>query len=125
MPSDKKIYCCGCKKDVIASLVDGSIIYPHRQDLYHLQFWICPDCRCYVGCHKGTSNPLGHIPTQKIMNARKHIHSILDPLWKSGKYKRSELYKIISDKIGWSYHTAKIKSVEEARDIYKLVKGLQ
>jgi hypothetical protein len=119
----REIYCCGCEKKVIADLVDGSLVYPHRQDLYHLQFWIC-QCRCYVGCHKGTANPLGVIPTKEIMNARKYIHAILDPLWKSGKYKRKDLYKKISDKIGWDYHTAKIRSIEEAREIYKIIKGI-
>lgn len=47
---------------------------------------------------------------------------MLDPIWQSGKIKRKELYKEISEKIGWPYHTAKIRSVEEAREIYKIVR---
>ena len=125
MPKDKKIYCCGCGKDVTANLIDGSLVYPHRQDLYHLWFWSCPHCHCYVGCHKGTSNPLGVIPTKDIMNARKHIHAILDPLWKSGKHKRKDLYNEISGKLGWNYHTAMIRSVEEAREVYRAIREIQ
>ena len=82
------------------------------------------DCGLYVGCHHKTKNrtrPLGCIPTPDIKNARQHIHKILDPLWQSGRYKRSQIYKIISDKIGRKYHTANIRSIEEAREVYRII----
>jgi len=34
---------------------------------------------------------------------------------------RKQLYAAISERAGWNYHTAKIRSVEEARDIYRIV----
>jgi hypothetical protein len=37
---------------------------------------------------------------------------------------RKEVYAKISEKIGWKYHTAKIRSVEEAGQAYKIVCGL-
>lgn len=122
-----KIYCTCCKKDVDAVLTNGKEIYPHRPDLHNLPFWKCPGCNYYVGCHHKTKNrtkPLGCIPTQEIKNARKCIHQILDPLWKNGKYKRKDLYKKISDKFGWRFHTANIKSIDEARSIYKYIRTL-
>ena len=118
-----RIYCCGCLSDIEATLVSGREIYPHREDLYNLPFWAC-DCGLYVGCHHKTKNrtqPLGCIPTPEIKNDRQHIHKILDPLWKSGRYKRSEIYKIISDKMGRKYHTANIRSIEEAREVYRII----
>ena len=118
------IRCCGCEKKVEARLTNGGEIYPHRPDLKSLPFWKCDACGNYVGCHHKTKNrtqPLGCIPTPEIKNARQHIHKLLDPIWQSGKIKRKELYKILSDSLGWKYHTANIRSVEEARNVYRII----
>lgn len=119
------IYCCGCTKKIEARLTDGGEIYPHRQDLKSLPFWKCDICGNCVGCHHKTKNrtqPLGCIPTKEIKNARQHIHKLIDPIWKSGRMTRKQLYKRLSDELGWKYHTANIKSVEEARQVYRLAK---
>ena len=122
------IYCCACKTDVDARLTDGKEIYPHRVDLALLPFWKCDACGNYVGCHHKTPNrtkPLGNIPTAEIKNARKYIHAILDPIWQPyGKTMRRKVYAAISDKIGHQYHTAEIRTIEEAREIYRIVKGI-
>ena len=118
------IYCSGCESDVAARLTDGKEIYPHRSDLYSLPFWKCDTCKNYVGCHHKTNDPtkpLGCIPTKELMNARKHIHSILDPIWKNGVVKRGSLYQRISEIVGWKYHTANIRNIDEARKVYKAI----
>lgn len=120
-----KIYCCGCECEVSARLTSGKEVYSHRQDLFKLPFWKCDDCGNWVGCHHKTADktrPLGCIPTPEIKKARNHIHNILDPLWKSGRFNRKKLYKNISQRTGKEYHTANIRSVEEARDIYRIIK---
>lgn len=119
-----RIYCCGCDDMTDARLTDGFEIYPHRSDLGTLPFWKCDDCGNFVGCHHKTNEPtkpLGCIPTPEIKKARQQIHAILDPLWKSGQYKRQFLYKRISDEIGKRYHTAEIRSIEEAEEIRAIV----
>lgn len=123
-----QIYCCECKTEVEARLTDGSEIYSYRMDLSDLPFWICDTCKNFVGCHHKTKNrtkPLGNIPTQEIRKARKHIHIILDPLWKSKTITRRDLYRIISSSIGYEYHTAEIKDISEARKIYYLILELK
>ena len=88
---------------------------------------VCDACGNFVGCHHKTrdrTRPLGCIPTKEIKSARQHIHRILDPLWQNKRFDRRELYQMISDRIGWEYHTAKIRSVEEAREIYRIVKEI-
>lgn len=122
---NREIYCCGCSADVEARLTNGREIYPHRRDLGDLPFWKCDDCGNFVGCHHKTANrthPLGVIPTAEIREARKHIHEILDPLWKNGRLKRTALYQMISDRIGYQYHTAEIRSIDQARDIFQVVR---
>lgn len=124
------IYCCLCERDTHARLTTGAEVYRHRPDLADLPFWKCDRCGNHVGCHhktKDRTRPLGVIPTKEITNARQHIHRILDPLWQSGsgnkeqKKKRKKVYALISEKLGYEYHTAEIRSVEEARKIYTII----
>lgn len=119
------IRCCGCGGKIEARLTDGSEIYPHRDDLHSLPFWKCDTCGNFVGCHHKTKNrtqPLGCIPTPELKKARQHIHRLLDPIWQNGKMKRADIYAKISERVGWKYHTAQIRSVEEAREIYRIVR---
>ncbi len=127
MSERRQIYCCGCGADVGARLTNGAEIYPHRSDLHDLPFWKCDACGNFVGCHHKTRNrtaPLGCIPTPELKNARQHIHRLLDPLWQGGRFDRRTLYEKISSRIGWEYHTAEIRSVEDAREIYRIVKEI-
>jgi hypothetical protein len=120
------IFCCGCQNEIDARLTDGTEIYPHRPDLFSLPFWKCDGCGNHVGCHHKTGNrtkPLGNIPTKELRNARQHIHKILDPIWKNGDMRRGQLYAQVARAIGYKqYHTAEIKTVEEARRIYEIVR---
>ena len=127
-----RLYCCGCGDDVSPRLTDGSEVYPHRIDLYSLPFWKCDTCGNFVGCHhktKDRTRPLGCIPTREIKQARIAIHDKVDPLWRSGKVGRAKLYKMISREIGRQYHTANIRSMEEASQVFdavnKIREGLQ
>ena len=120
-----KIYCCACEKEVKAKLVSGAEVYAHRTDLKKLPFWQCEMCKNFVGCHYKTKNrtrPLGVIATKEIKNARQHIHKILDPLWKEKGVPRGKIYAILSEKLGREYHTAEIRSIEEARSVYTILK---
>ncbi len=123
-----KIYCCACGKDVSARLTNGREIYPHRRDLSRLPFWKCDSCRNFVGCHHKTSKPttpLGCIPTPEIKNARQQIHRVLDPIWKSKRMSRKKVYQAVANQLGKStYHTAEIRSVEEARTVYRVAQEL-
>jgi len=123
-----KIYCCGCQKDVDARLTSGAEIYPHRPDLHSLPFWKCDGCNNHVGCHhktKDRTRPLGNIPTKELRDARKYIHALLDPLWKTGKIKRGKLYAQLVEALGMKhYHTGEIRTIEEARNVYRAVKQI-
>lgn len=124
MANTMTIYCCGCDKKVEPTLVYGKDVYPHRKDLQFLPFWRCDVCNNFVGCHHKTSNPtapLGCIPTHELRKARGHIHRILDPIWQKKIMSRKEIYALISKELGWKYHTAKLRTVEEARVVYKLL----
>jgi hypothetical protein len=112
-----KIYCCGCETEVKAHLSKGDYVYPHRPDLFELPFWVCPDCDNYVGCHYKTSTPtkpLGVIPTPAIRNIRKKVHALIDPIWQSKQLTRKQVYSEMSKRLGKSFHSAKIRTDQEA-----------
>lgn len=121
------IFCCGCGIEVRAVLIDGATAYPHRKDLAALPFWRCPMCLNFVGCHHKIADrtrPLGVIPTEALKKARMRIHALVDPLWKSGVVPRGKLYAHISGAIGYQYHTAEIRSMEEAETVYKIAQAV-
>lgn len=117
------IECIQCNKTQDCNLVTGKEIYPHRSDLYSKKFYQCPECKGYVGTHPD-GRPLGCIVSKEIKNARIKIHSILDPLWKQGHMKRGQVYAYIKHRLGYHYHTAELKDIETAREVYKIVSKL-
>jgi hypothetical protein len=122
------IYCTGCNADVVARLTDGTEMYPHREDLAAMPFWVCDTCGAFVGTHHKTNDrlkPLGFLATPEVKRWRMIIHKILDPLWREKKIKRGKAYAHISNKIGRTYHTGEIYSVEDGRHIYQIVKALK
>lgn len=122
-----KLWCCQCQLDVDARLTSGAETYPHRPDLAKLPRWKCDACGNHVGAHHETSDrtrPLGSIPSPDIKNARIKIHELIDPPWKSGRVKRAVLYKRLSDALGYEYHTADIRTIEEARHVYRVARNI-
>ena len=64
-----------------ATCVTGAEIYPHRRDLHRRRYWRC-SCGAYVGCHPGTTAPLGAPAGAHTRAARNEAHAAFDPLWK-------------------------------------------
>jgi hypothetical protein len=83
-----------------ARLVDGITIYPHRPDLREKNFYQCAPCDAYVGCHPGTSNPLGRLASAELRAARRDAHTAFDHIWKSGGMKRRDAYAWLSGALG-------------------------
>lgn len=122
----RSIYCCACTRDVEARLTVGAEVYPSTKskDFAAIPFWICDTCRNFVGCHHKSNmpiEPLGSIPTPRLKLARQHIHANLDPIWQSGAIDRTALYMRISNELGYTYHTGEIRTIEEARRVYRIV----
>lgn len=121
------VFCCNCNAEVEVRLTDGKEIYPHRPDLYRLPFWKHDRCGGFVGCHHKTkerTKPLGCIPTEEIKNIRKAIHAILDPMWMKKQHSRKYIYQKLSNAIGREYHTAEIRSINEANAVISKLKEL-
>lgn len=47
--------------------------------------WMCsnyPKCDAYVGCHRGTTIPLGRIANRELRRAKMAAHAAFDPIWR-------------------------------------------
>ncbi|TKK33236.1 zinc-finger-containing protein [Pantoea agglomerans] len=92
------IKCNYCGND--AALVSGKEIYPHRPDLYGLQFWSCSPCNAWVGCHKRSNAvPLGRLANAELRKAKSAAHAAFDPIWKSGLKSRRGAYEWLSKRL--------------------------
>lgn len=91
-----------------AKLITGKTVYPHRKDLYSLQFWNCNPCGARVGVHKGTTNPLGRLAKPELRTLKTKAHAAFDPLWRDGDMKRKEAYRWLADKLEIEYKACHI-----------------
>lgn len=105
---NKPVFCPYCHFP--AEIVGGDVIYPHRPDLAHKNFWRCVPCDARVGCHppadgKGGGNgdgtkPMGRLANAETRAAKQAAHAAFDPLWKSGAMRRREAYAWLAGQLG-------------------------
>lgn len=88
----KQVECDYCGE--LAKPKRGNFIYPGRPDLACLNFYYCDNGHdpAYVGCHKGTMQPLGRLATAELRAAKCGAHNHFDPLWRDNYMSRSEAY---------------------------------
>lgn len=114
------VRCSDCPGAVV--LVSGLVIYPHRPDLDHKQFWRCESCGAYVGCHPGTEHPLGSPAGPATRAARNAAHAAFDPLWKAKMARenvrkhvaRGAAYRWLADALGIDPSACHIGMMDEA-----------
>jgi zinc-finger-containing domain len=70
----------------------GKDLWPGRSDLAGARFYVCQPCEAWVGCHPGTSTPLGRLANKELRRAKQAAHAEFDPLWKE-KIARGETKK--------------------------------
>lgn len=100
-----KVNCSECGRP--AGLVEGSLIYPHRPDLARRSYWRCCACGAYVGCHKGTQQPLGTPCGPVTRAARSAAHEVFDPLWRA-KMRRDGVPKHEARDAGYRWLAAQL-----------------
>jgi hypothetical protein len=125
------VTCPYCKRH--AMLVTGKFIYPHRPDLYELNFWLCDPCNAYVGTHKAGlgwgkgTRPKGTLADAPTRNARKAAHAAFDPIWMEGDMSRGKAYAWLAQSLGLSVEETHIGvfNVETCQRVITLAKALR
>lgn len=77
-----------------AKFVDSKVIYGRSYGMMYL----CPNCRAYVGVHKGTDIPLGRLADAELRKWKNAAHKAFDYLWQCGPFfrRRNDAYKWLS-----------------------------
>ena len=65
-----------------SKLVTGLDIYPKRPHLANFPYYQCSPCDAYVGCHKGTTEPLGRLADKELRRWKAIVHSGFDKIWR-------------------------------------------
>lgn len=72
------VICPHC--NIQARLTHSTEVYGPRHDYGHM--YMCDHCGAYVGCHKGTTKPLGTPANKELRMWRMRAHSAFDTVWK-------------------------------------------
>lgn len=94
-----------------AKWLSNDVIYGRRYGKSYM-VWVCFDCDAYVGCHKNTKKPLGTMADKETREARRMAHDALDPIWRSGRCSRRNVYRILKLHFGKEIHIARCSALE-------------
>lgn len=84
---------CGAQ----AELIDSAQLYNGKSFGWA---WKCPSCiGVYVGCHRGTTAPLGTLANEQLRQARQRAHRAFDRTWQ-GSRQRSAAYRWLAEQLG-------------------------
>lgn len=86
--------CPYCGAEVV--LREAKYVYHTNKSEDWGKVWVCsnyPKCNAYVGCHKGTTLPLGRLANTRLRTLKSEAHKQFDPIWKCGLMSRREAYK--------------------------------
>lgn len=129
--SSRRLICDYCKQP--AELVDGRAIYDHRPDLASKRFWLCAPCGAWVGCHPGTSEPLGRLADKALRWRKQLAHAEFDTLWKramalrgwSKTKARSKAYQWLASQMAMDVRCCHIGmfSIDQCDAVIRICKG--
>lgn len=90
-------YCGGIIKLVPAQAVYGGSA--QRLGMTDEHIYQCQNCNARVGCHKGTTRPLGNVANEVLRLKRMETHRIFDAHWKRRHMTRTEAYRWLAEEL--------------------------
>jgi len=109
--------CPYCKKP--AEWVSNEAVYGGRRYGKSYMIWLCVPCDARVGCHQNTKRPLGTMANKELREVRIAAHANIDSLWRSGDYRRSDVYRAMNKHFGKEIHVGE-SDIELAQQIADL-----
>lgn len=107
-------YCGGAVHLVPAAKVYGPAA-AKRLGLEREKFYQCQNCNARVGCHKGSTRPLGNLANEALRMKRMETHQVFDNFWKERGMSRTQGYKWMAKKLRLSEELAHIGGFEMDR----------
>lgn len=115
LQSPVRVVCPYCGLE--ARLVDEKEVYGKSRGFGPLWFCNCQPGGVYVGCHKGTTLPLGTLANSRLRYWRMRAHRAFDPLHMGKKeaMSRTEAYQWLASRLGISVDDCHIAMFDEER----------
>ena len=107
-------YCGGVVRLAPAAEVYGAAA-ARRLGIEREKFYQCQNCNARVGCHKGTTWPLGNLANETLRLKRKETHQIFDSFWRERGMTRTQGYHWMAKKLRLSEPLAHIGGFEMDR----------
>lgn len=102
--------CCGAKTIELRS---HDVLYNGEEYGEWPYIYYCDCCGASVGVHPFSVYPLGVMADAATRSARSAVHAIIDPLWKSGRFTRGQVYSMMARLTGRrSFHTGELSKDE-------------
>ncbi len=90
-------YCGGVIKLVPARAVYGEST--KRLGMTGQHIYQCQNCNARVGCHKGTTRPLGNVANEVLRLKRMETHRVFDACWRRRHMSRTEAYRWLAQEL--------------------------
>ena len=90
-------YCGGPIRLIPAKAIYGDSVC--KLGLENESVYQCQNCNARVGCHKGTTRPLGNVANEMLRLKRMETHKVFDAFWKSNHMSRTQAYKWLSQQL--------------------------
>lgn len=103
-------YCGGVVRLVPAETVYGESTI--RLGLKHEKLYQCQNCNARVGCHKGTTRPLGNLANEVLRLKRIETHQVFDNYWTQKGISRTQAYHWLAKRMHLSGSRAHIGGFE-------------
>ena len=103
-------YCGGVIRLVPAESVYGDSA--GRRGLAGEMLYQCQNCNARVGCHRGTTRPLGNVANEALRLKRIETHHVFDAFWKSQHMTRTGAYRWLSQQMRMPVKQAHIGGFE-------------
>ena len=118
-------YCGGVIRLVPARAVYGSAV--KRLGLEKEYLYQCQNCNARVGCHKGTTRPLGHVANETLRLKRMETHQVFDAFWKHKGMSRTKGYRWLAGQMGLPLADCHFGyfDLQQLRQAYRLLSDVQ
>lgn len=103
-------YCGGVVRLVPARKIYGTST--DRLGLAKEKIYLCQNCNARVGCHKGTTRPLGNVANEVLRLKRRETHQVFDRFWQDAGMSRTQAYKWLAKKMSLPDEDAHIGGFE-------------
>lgn len=109
--SDICRYCGGVIRLVPAASIYGAAA-AKRLGLEREMIYQCQNCNARVGCHRGTTRPLGNVANETLRLKRMETHQVFDGYWKQQRMSRTAAYHWLAKKMHLPENRAHIGGFE-------------